>query len=41
MWLKPGEDVLGDKRVKTTVKKMVKRAIKQAVKEIADGTKDT
>jgi cardiolipin synthase len=31
-----GDDVLGDKRVRTTMKKMVKKAIKQAVKEVAD-----
>jgi len=36
-----GEDILRNKRVKTTVKKVVKKAIKQAVKEVANGTKDT
>jgi histone H3/H4 len=36
-----GEDILGDKRVKTAVKKLVKKAVKQAVKEVADDTKDT
>jgi cardiolipin synthase len=37
-----GEDVIGDKRLKSTMKKMVKRAIKQAVREVADAaeTKD-
>lgn len=31
-----GEDVMGDKRVKSAVKKLVKKAIKQAVREVAD-----
>ena len=31
-----GDDIMGDKRVKSAVKKMVKKAIKQAVKEVAD-----
>lgn len=31
-----GEDVMGDKRVRSAVKKMVKKAIKQAVREVAD-----
>lgn len=31
-----GEEVLADKRVRSTVKKMVKKAIKQAVREVAD-----
>jgi cardiolipin synthase len=31
-----GEDIMGDKRVKSAVKKLVKKAIKQAVKEVAD-----
>jgi phosphatidylserine/phosphatidylglycerophosphate/cardiolipin synthase-like enzyme len=33
-----GEDVMGDKRVKSAVKKMVKKAVKQAVREVADDT---